>query len=214
MTSTSNRTPTALRDVLYEFSLSGDRLDATLLDEFVKRYPMYAAELTDFAVESVIEAKRHGGAEEVEVSTAVSPAVSRAVSKYQNAMHARLAGKRAQASEAIASTTEVENPFASLDRSCFRALASELNVSLVLLCKLRDCVIDPSTITEGFRRYVAGKMKISADRLAAFWTSGPRLQAQYFKADKKPEVTSSQSFEEAVRSSGLDQSQQDFLLGL
>ena len=44
---TSNSTA-QLRDVLYAFSLAKPVPDAPLLDEFVKRYPQYAAEITDF----------------------------------------------------------------------------------------------------------------------------------------------------------------------
>jgi hypothetical protein len=215
MTTANDRAPAALRDVLYEFSISAERPDAALLDEFVKRYPTYAAELTDFAVEMIIDSDRDERFEAPDVSGRVSPAVSRAVSKYQNALHARIAGKTAQASAAVASANECGNPFASLDRQSFRNLANELNVTLVFLCKLRDCLIDPKTITDGFRRYLAEKMKVSTDWLATFWeTATPRLQSQFFKAEKKPEASSIQSFEEAVHNSGLDQGQQDFLLGL
>jgi hypothetical protein len=207
--------PAALRDALYELSLAAERPDTKLLDEFVRRYPEYAAELTDFAIDVIADLNRRDKSEACDVATQVSPAVSRAVSKYHNALHSRARGEAKPAAAGAALAVECENPFASLDRARFRSLAGVLNVSLVFLCKLRDCLIDPATMTEGFRRYLAEKMNISMERLAGFLAGMvPRLDGQFFKADQKPEAASQQSFEEAVRSSGLSQSQQDFLLGL
>jgi hypothetical protein len=52
-TLTSNTPP--LRDVLYAFSLAKPMPDAEVLDDFVRRYPEYAAALTDFAIELVMD---------------------------------------------------------------------------------------------------------------------------------------------------------------
>ncbi len=51
---TLTRSPTPLRDVLYELSLAKDLPDAELLDEFIRRYPEHARALTEFAIELVI----------------------------------------------------------------------------------------------------------------------------------------------------------------
>ena len=44
-----SRSAATLRDALYELSLARQVPDATLLDEFVRRYPEHAEDLTDFA---------------------------------------------------------------------------------------------------------------------------------------------------------------------
>jgi len=45
-----NRSAATLSDALYELSLAQRVPDAPLLDEFVRRYPEYADDLTDFAI--------------------------------------------------------------------------------------------------------------------------------------------------------------------
>lgn len=212
MTDTLNRSPAPLRDILYEFSIAKDVPDAELLDEFTRRYPEYADALTEFAIELVQESVNAAQAVEPAAdTTTVSPAVSRAMSKFQNALYARQSAAAATAQNAVA----VENPFAALDRGAFRGLARDLNVNSVFLCKLRDRQINPKTMSEGFRRFVAEKMKIGLDVLSAFCAVGtPRLQRQFFKANAKPEAGSQQSFEDAVRSSDLSEEQQKFLLSL
>jgi hypothetical protein len=212
MTDTFNRSPAPLRDVLYEFSIAKDVPDAELLDEFTQRYPEYADALTEFAVELVQESVNAAQtAEPVADTTTVSPAVSRAMSKFQNALYARQSAEATTAEHTVA----VENPFAVLDRQAFRALARDLNVNSAFLCKLRDRQINPRTMSEGFRCFVAEKMKIGLDVLTAFFAGGaPRLQLQFFKAKTKPEAGSQQNFEVAVRNSDLSEEQQKFLLGL
>lgn len=212
MTDTLHRSPAPLRDILYEFSIAKDVPDAELLDEFTRRYPEYADALTEFAVELVQEAVNAAQtAEPVADTTTVSPAVSRAMSKFQNALYARQSAEGATAQHTVA----VENPFAALDRQAFRALARDLNVNSAFLCKLRDRQINPKTMSEGFRRFVADKMKIGLDMLTAFLAGGaPRLQLQFFKAKTKPEAGLQQSFEDAVRGSDLSEEQQKFLRSL
>ena len=68
--------PTALRDVLYAFSLAKPVPDARLLDEFVRRYPEHAAEITDFAIELAIDAARGNDDNTEDAEPAVSPAVA------------------------------------------------------------------------------------------------------------------------------------------
>jgi hypothetical protein len=212
MTDTLYRSPVPLRDILYEFSIAKDVPDAELLDEFTRRYPEYATTLTEFAIEIVQESVNADQTAEPAVdTTTVSPAVSRAMSKFQNALYARRSAEAATAEHAVAA----ENPFAALNREAFRALARDLNANPVFLCKLRDRQISPSTMSEGFRRFVAETMKIGLDVLTAFLAGGaPRLQMQFFKANSKPEAGSQQSFEDAVRSSDLSGEQQEFLLSL
>jgi len=150
-----------------------------------------------------------------EAVNVVSPAVSRAMSRFQNRLYAV---RRAQASDSRERSTaaSVENPFAAIDRSRFRSLAQRLNVNTVFLLKLRDRQIDPSTIPESFSRRVADELPAPLDGVLAHFAAQPNVQEsrQYFKADQKPEVAARQTFEEAVQSSRLTPDQQRYLLSL
>jgi hypothetical protein len=214
MATRSDRTPAPLRDVLYAFSLAKPIPDAELLDEFIRRYPEYAADLTDFAIELILDdASREVENEEapVEATTVMDPAVSRAMSRFQNRLYAIQQAKLERSM-----TAPVQNPFAALDRSSFRSLAQRLNANTVFLAKLRDRQIDPETMTDGFRQRIADELKAPLDVICAHFAAQQQVQArpQYFKADQKPEVGGRQTFEDAVRSSGLTQDQQRYLLGL
>lgn len=208
------KTPAPLRDVLYAFSLAKPIPDAELLDDFVRRYPEYAADLTDFAIELILDAVSSEVENEnapVETTTVMDPAVSRAMSRFQNRLYAVQ-----QAKVERSMTAPVENPFTALNRSGFRLLAQRLKANPVFVAKLRDRQIDPDTITDSFRQRVADELKVPLDVIVAHFAAQPQVQAraQYFKANQKPEVGGKQTFEEAVLSSGLTPDQQCYLLGL
>ena len=232
MTQTGTGSPTELRDVLYEFSLAKDVPDAELIDEYVRRYPEHAVVLTDFAIELVIDRLRGDEAAEDGVDPAnVSPMVSRAMSRFENKLHAVEAEKAAQvvslSQQAPTAAAAVVNPFAGLARAAFRALAQRLNVNALFLCKLRDREIDPKTMTCGFKRHVAKELEATVGVVSEHRTSlevvtehfagqpqAMGTQSQFYKADQKPEPGAQQSFEEAVRSSQLTEEQQRWLLSL
>jgi hypothetical protein len=74
-----------LDDVLYEFSVVAEEPDAALLDQFARQYPMYAAALTDLAVDIALDALRRES-EALTAEPAMSPAVSRAMSRFNKLM--------------------------------------------------------------------------------------------------------------------------------
>jgi hypothetical protein len=210
---TATNTPTALRDVLYAFSLAKPVPDARLLDEFVRRYPDYAAEITDFAIELAIDAAQGGDTDVQEAESAVSPAVSRAMSRFQNRLFALRQDEVSGSTTSAAASYSVENPFAALDRAAFRGLANRLDVSTLFVTKLRDRQIDPSTMTTGFRKRVANELSVPLDVIVAHFAARPEAQfRQFYKAEQKPTAVARQSFEEAVRSSGLTDEQQRHLM--
>jgi len=106
MTST-DKAPTPLRDVLYDFSLAQAVPDAELLDEFAKLYPCYAEELTEFAIDVFVEARR-GAEEKVRFfdEASVSPAVSRAMSAFQVALQEVRGQQEASTKESVADASE------------------------------------------------------------------------------------------------------------
>lgn len=216
MSQTMTNTP--LRDAMYAMSLAKPIPDAELLDEFVRRYPEHAEALTDYAIELAIDALTHGDDDDetdlpADLET-INPAVSRVMSQFQNRLFEISQTRAAAEPPARAATASITNPFSALDRGGFRALASRLDINAAFLSKLRDRNLDPVTIPRGYCRHVAEAMDEDIEIMTAHLyapTEGAPAR-QYYKAEGKPNVHARQSFEEAVRSSGLTEEQQRRLL--
>jgi len=179
-------------------------------------YPEYAAPITDLAVSIVLDAARGNDDEaESDAVPSVSQAVSLAMSRFQNRLYEVRRTKPAV--QAVVSSTPgpIENPFSTLDRTAFRALATRMHCNTVFLGMLRDREIDPNTIPGGFTRQLGEEMSVPPELLAAhFAAEQTLLHRQSYKADEKPRVGAKVSFDEAVRSCGLSEEQQAYLLGL
>ena len=207
---------TSLRDAMYAMSLAKAVPDAELLDEFARRYPQHADALTEFAIELAIDSLMHQSEEEdVPVDAdAISDVVSRVMSQFENQLYERRQARAATPS-ARAATASVENPFAPLDRQEFRALASRLDINSAFLSKLRDRTIEPISIPKTYCRYLAEEMDEETEAMAAHLYAPQESVAagrQLYKAEGKPAATARQSFEEAVKTSGLSEEQQRRLL--
>ncbi len=104
-----------------------------------------------------------------------------------------------------------------MDRERFRSVASSLHANNTFMMKLRDRTIEPNTVISrtGFCQKVAEEIGEPIDLVIAHF-QGPQVipRAQRFKSDEKPAITGRETFEEAVRNSGLSRPQQSFLLGL
>ena len=205
-----------LRDAFYELSLSGAIPTADALEALVKLYPKYASELTQFAIALALDALAH---RDEEIAEPVSqrmpdPAISRAMSAYQNHLYDLKNKKGARNAERRTETTIVENPFAKLDRIESRKLAQTLNANLTFISKLRDRLIDAGTIPRSFITIVADTLRIPFQVLEShFSEQAPSLTAgQHYKADQKPVLGLKQTYSQAVQSSGLtDEQEQHFL---
>jgi hypothetical protein len=203
-----------LSDVLYAFALAMPVPDARTLDEFVRRYPEHADALTEFAVELALEPDR---AEEEEEETApstdaVSPAVSRAISHFHN-----VAFELEQTAGGGTAAAAVTNPLSGLSRDEFRDFASRLGVNSTFAIKLRDRLIEPDSIfaRPGFYNAAADAARVPLDVMMAHLRAPSAISARaYYKAGGKPGVTAKESFEDAVRRSGLTEEQQRRLLSL
>jgi hypothetical protein len=209
-------TQTSLRDAMYAMSLAKAVPDAELLDEFARRYPLHADALTEFAIELAIDSLMHRSDEEdiPADAGAISSVVSRVMSQFENQLFERRQG-RAAIPPARAATASVENPFAPLNRQEFRALASQLDINNVFLSKLRDRTIEPISIPKAYCRRLAEEMDEDAEAMAAHLYAPQESVAagrQLYKAVGKPAGTARQSFEEAVKTSGLSEEQQRRLL--
>lgn len=202
-----------LRDAMYAMSLAKRVPDAELLEGFVRLYPQHADTLTDFAIDLAIDALQYG--EEVDENLppeteAASPTVARVMSQFQNRLfelrHAQSAAPQVRAATAVPSA----NPFASLDRNGFRALAARIHANTALLSKFRDRQVDFATIPQEYVRCIANEMAASLEDLSAHLCAATEAPTdrQFFKAEGKPKATGRQTFAEAVRNSGLSEEQQ------
>ena len=217
---TSIQTPgtTPLRDALYAMSFAQPVPDAALLDVIVRRFPQHAEILTDFAVELAMDALRGDHESEAQEDAInadhVSPVVSRAMSRFQNRLHAGRPVSTPLAGRDL-SAVDIVNPFAQLDRAAFRSLGTRLGANTVFVAKLRDRQVDLSGMSDGFRRKVADELHAPIEVVVAHFAAG-QVQAgrQFFRAEGKPGAGEKQSFADAVRSSGLTEGQQRLLLSL
>lgn len=204
-----------IEDILYEFALAKEIPDAQLLDEFARRYPAYATEITDFAVELVldIEDELSKKVEPITENGFQSSLITRVMSRFQNELFSLDQDKSVSEGSKLLST-RVANPFSCLSRESFRALAVSLGVNNVFLTRLRDRLIVPTTIPEQFLRKVAEKLQIEVQVLVSHFSAAPEVRcgAQYFAAKERPHVVTQQTFEEAISNSGLNEEQMKCLL--
>ena len=209
---------TQRREALYALAMAENMPDAAVLDDIVRQYPHFSRELTEFAVELALDSLVEGGAAEAEADpTKVSPTVSRAMSAFHNRLYALRQAGGAAVAEPTASYDLVENPFSDLGRREFRAVANGIGANTVLVAKLRDRLIDPNTIPDGFKRRVSDELEVPVEVLTAHLAASPmeaRGSRQFYKADHRPRQGERQSFAVAVRSSGLTDEQQRHLLSL
>jgi hypothetical protein len=222
MNSTLDPSSPTLREALYALSVAKEVPDAELLDAVVGRYPQYADDLTEFAIAIAVDAL-HGDAD-VEAAEAaldpvvISPVVSRALSRFQNRLYAERSRKDRVTDTGDHSPASVApNPFATLSRDEFRAFARRLNANGVFVAKLRDRQIDPATMTPGFQHRVSSDLRVPVEAVVAHFVARQTAmpgREQFFKAEGKPAAGVRQTFEEAVRSSGLNEVQQRELLEL
>lgn len=204
--------PTSLEDALYALSLESERLDASILDAFVRRYPCYARELTDFAVELAIDTLRFPN-EQVDLADdeeIASPAVQRAVSHFQNRLYEETQKSRS------ATLKAAQNPFQELPFDEVGPLLDKLSINNVFFMKLRDRQIEPDTIPAAFIEEAAAELPVSVPVLSEHFNAPQDLVAapQRYKADGKPRADLRQTFSDAVQSSSLTDEQVRRLLSL
>jgi signal transduction histidine kinase len=215
-----NRNAATLSDALYELSLAQGIPDAPLLDEFVRRYPEYADDLTDFAIMLAVDSLREASQSDLRrtdlAEDELSPTVSRAMSRFYNRLHAVQRSENISGQKGVSANEISPNPFATLDRAAFRALAEKLNVNSAFIIKLRDRQIAPETIPKRFTDHLAQELKVPPDILMGHLNAlgQPQIQAQYYKAADKPQWEVKQTFSDAVKTSGLSDEQQRYLLGM
>jgi len=198
-----------INDVLYQFSLEQDAPSAELLEKFTQQYPEYAEALTDFAIKWAADtiAMPDPISDESESTSDVS--VSIAMSRFLNKTHEL---KSLNATKISSQASIVRNPFSALKKDEFRNLAQRLNVTRLFLSKIRDRIIEVSTVRLGFFDLLAKEIGVSPEIIRAHFTVDAELHPDMkFKATSKPSAESKQSYEEAIDSSGLSSDQKTIL---
>lgn len=220
MTMTSQSTPADLETIYYEMSLEADIPDANLIDAYVKRYPQFSVEITDFAIALTLDALAPEEEESECYPEEVSPSVSRAMSHFQNLLYKAREGTKGTDLEtklADQPGPETYNPIAALSTVALKDFAQRLGANGVFVIKLRDRQIDPTTIPPGFISHAANSLPSSDVDFIAHIMAAPAAQGQsvqFHKADGKPDHGEQESFVDAIKNSGLIPKQQDHLLGL
>jgi hypothetical protein len=216
MTLTGSEIPAALRDVFYEFAIAHPRPDAGALETFTRRFPNYAADLTEFAIELALDAML-----DLPVSDEPSPLgddddlsdVDIAMSRFHNRLYA--VRKAAPPAGAASTAAPVANPFVGLERDQTRALARRLHANSAFVMMLRDREVDADTMTGGFRREIEDELHVPPEVLLAHFAAQAQIQGRVrFASEVKPAAKSKLSFADAVRSAGLSADQQAYLLSL
>lgn len=209
MTKTT-RPARAVDDVLYEFAIAKERPDAGLLDDFVRRYPEHATALTSFAVSLALDALSDNKDAPTELPREATDALSRAMSRFQNRLHATKTGAQSRSAASSA-----QNPFALLTKEEIRSFTARLHANRVFVMKLRDRDIDSDSMTDGFKQRVADELNAPLDLVVAHFAASSKIQPETrFKSETKPQTGTKQPFEDAVRNCGLTPEQQAYLFAL
>jgi hypothetical protein len=207
-----SKMPEQLEDALYALAVTDEQINAGQVDELARQYPEYAAQITEFVVALVLDDAKEKSPFTAAEMEETSPVVSRAMSRFHNELYKLGAIQTAPETKG---TTVTFNPFAVLSRKELRAVAAGLNVSMTFVLKMRDRLIDLSTMSEGFKTYVADRARVPIEQLRAHFAGDPIVATTAsYKADIKPAAVNKQSFNDAVQSSDLTPEQQAFLLGL
>ncbi len=220
MTMTSQSTPADFETICYEMSLEADIPDAKLIDAYVKRYPQFSTEITDFAIALTLDSLAPEEEESEYDPEELSPSVSRAMSHFQNLLYKAREGAKGtdlETKSADQPGPETYNPIAALSTTAFKDFAQRLGANGVLVAKLRDRQIDPITIPPGFVSHAANALPAPEADFIAHIMAVPAAQgrsAQFHKADGKPGLVEQESLIDAVKNSGLTLEQQNHLLSL
>lgn len=183
-----------------------------VLETYCRRYPEYARELTDYAVQWLIgDALAAIAARQNLEQRSSSPLVSRAISRF----HDRVAGGAASADAAHQPAgKEAHSPFEGLSVARKREIRDRLGINTPLLARFQNRLIDPDTAPRGFLERFAETLGCMLDEFVGYLRLPPMMHAQPdFKAEGRPAVEArKETFEHAVRGSSLDDKQKQVLL--
>lgn len=171
--------------------------DRETLERYLREHPEHAEAIVDCSIELMASVTRHD-----EAPPGLDPSVDMAWQRFQAAI-----GDSGDAA--------VANPFAQLNPTTFKILAKNLDVSNLLLIRVRDRAIEAATIPRRFVLKLATELGATSEAVVAYLRSPPAMVSGHsFRSSVKPAVTPQISFEKAVETSQLTQAQQDALRSL
>ena len=195
MTAEQHSSPSE-EEVLLAFSVEPTH-DRETLEQYLREYPEHAKALVTCSIELMVDATRSD-----EVSVASEGAVDRAWQRFQTVV--------SQSDDVV-----VTNPFATLNPTAFRSLAKKLDITNLLLIRLRDRAIVAATIPRRFVQGLATELGATAEAVLDYLQSPPAMVSGHsFRSAVKPAVTEQISFAEAIEMSQLTPAQLNALKAL
>ncbi len=183
-------------EVLLAFSVEPTH-DRKTLEQYLREYPEHAKALVACSIELMVDATRSD-----DVAVTSEGAVDRAWQRFQTAV--------SQPGDVL-----VTNPFATLNPTAFRSLARKLDITNLLLVRLRDRAIVAATIPRRFVQGLATELGATAEAVMDYLQSPPAMVSGHsFRSAVKPAVAEQISFAEAIEMSQLTPAQLDALKAL
>jgi len=184
-------------EILLAFSVEPTH-DRKTLEQYLIEYPEHAKALVTCSIELMVDVTRND-----DVVVTSEGAIDRAWQRFQTVV--------GQPDDVL-----VTNPFATLNPTAFRSLAKKLDITNLLLIRLRDRAIVAATIPRRFVEELAAELGATAEAVMGYLQSPPAMVSGHsFRSTVKPTVTTEQiSFTEAIETSQLTQAQLDALKAL
>ena len=198
--------------VLLDFRVEAGLPRPTILEAYSRQYPQFARELTDYALEWLLnEAMTDAEPAEELPSNASSPIVSRAISRLYDRIRER---DVTNGMVTNSSGSQARNLFQALPVSRKRELCARLGIDMPLFAKFQNRLIEADSVPFSFLERFAQVLEDTVDGLLSYLRLPAMANvAANFKAEGKPKIALQKvSFEDAVRASSLDEKQKQRLL--
>ncbi len=202
-----------LESVLLEFRIeAGGGPRPAILDSYCRRYPQFAHELTDYALEWLVDAAMDAVEAPVEaVATAPSsPLVSRAISR----LYDRIREREVEKETVALAGTQASALFDGMPVQRKRAISKQLGIDMPIFAKFQNRLIDPDSVPRAFLLRFAKELENTVEGFLGYLRLRATVGAAAdFKAEGKPAVSGvKERFEDAIRRSSLDEKQKETLL--
>lgn len=201
-----------LDSVLLDFHVeTANAPNPAVLEAYCRKYPQYARELTDYAVQWLIDCALTATTPGQDVEQPASNSlISRAISRFYD----RVADRPASVKSAHEPSGTTHSPFEGMPVARKREIRDRLGIDMPLLAKFQNRMIDPDTAPRGFLERFAEMLGCTVDEFVVYLRLVPAMHAQAdFRAEGKPSIGArKETFEHAVFGSSLDDRQKQTLL--